>query len=372
MRSLIIIASCLLLANCATLPSDLVWRPWTRTLGSPDAVKTGSKLIVTVKQEGSILIGDQSLALGNLRRLTEELLARRGFQIGDDTSALKTVLTYRVDRHEQSEMSSSFQTAEQTSYSTSSRSGAGAGATTGLGVAIALSYEASKFKTSTRTVSDFEVKSSVYYEHFIAVDIYSPSGASIWKGEAAWQSSGFSEDGQYGYALRLIFSKLPKDETVYPIVKLVSEEGFDTFYQLYCAGKIVSSPALPSPVRFGSNKSRVEYWDKKEKAYIIEKPPELPLVVDLLWTSEEALPVGSEKYDNPLASQLWEKVELDGVYSVPGRKTPVPVSVTLAGKSDGYYVEKYGIISDSSYASYRTKIGVWKKAVAHFYDVYQH
>jgi len=359
-----------ILAGCgATVPRHHVWRPWTRTLTDQHQIKLGTTIKTTVSGQTEPLLGNEELLAGKLKDRIDSLLTRRGFVIGDENSELRLFLTYNTERRDRL-TSSSFQ--YSTSYSQAAlTTGTGAGATSGLGVSVATAV-AAIFQAS-QSVAGQVTEEITNYTHTLSMEILTKSGDVIWKGESTWDSYSISILHGITPALQLILSNLPSDPNVTPWVPEVKATHVINYYELECLDVWYNCPALPFRIFF----EQVPYTydrqvgDRIFKLESVDQAYALPAFVDLVQTSEYALPLGDDDWSDPLNVLLWKKTQLGGRYLLGPDRKSVNVLIKLVGKPEGYKVERCWLATDEEYRAYDSHLSEWKKTLEEFYDVFK-
>lgn len=347
--------------GCTTIPSVRVWRPWKRVMNSHE-IQLGAALRTEVNGQTEPLIGSEQLVAHRINEIVNDLLLRRGFRIMDDSYDYDLQVSYRTERHDRQISLSAFRSysANRTAFSTTSVSGINYG----LGVSIAREVGLLSMRMgSTALQVSGEVEQ---YVHIIATEIYEKQGGLLWKGETTWESENADIFLDLTPKLQLIFSNLPSDPEHFSEVEEIKPGHVFNYYRLECYRRWFSCPALPYRISFKLPPGR------RRIAPGINNPIALCAYVDLIQTAEYALPQGTSDWENPLDLKLWARVLLGGEYLLGPSKKPVNVLIELAGRTEGYYISKCWLASDTEYADFEGKISRWKETVREYYDVFQH
>ncbi len=360
----------LLIVGCATVPSYRVPQPWIRSLKSSQPIDPTKSIKIEVAGVTSPLLGNEQLTSEKLRSTLTQLIKRRGFTIATGDYDYLVKLSYKTDRADKMEFSSSISTANTQSSMISSQTGAGA--TSGLGVSIARAI--GLLSSSSSTVAAQSTEQMLSYTHTIAIEICGRDGGLLWKGESTWDSEELNLISRIIPAMQLILSDLPSDKTVRPEIPEVKETHVSNYYRLECYDFWFTCPALPYRIVFSDNNSRNSV-DKLLPISIPSGVSDLKAFagyVDLIQTAEYALPEGDESsWADPLKVSLWEKVTLGGQYLLGTQKNPISILISLIGKKDGYYIHECKIATDNEYAEYNKKLVNWRQALSNYYDVFK-
>lgn len=359
----LVIATALFMASCATAPLRTAWRPWSRVLGDLEGLRPGTTLALKVAGETEPLLGSERVLMVALEKELHTLLQRRGFVMRESGAEAVVTLHYRTSSRER--VNSTF-TAKQSQVhvqSTGSASGSG-----GQGVAIAAAVARAMGASSSSMTQT--TASRTVFEHVVALEIQLAGGEDVWKGESSWEGDDPDLLGRAPYALRLLCAELPHrmEPVVVPALKPDRQQDY---VSLEVAGRMFSPPALPNPVWFSttaSNSGQVVNLTYTMKA---EHRHALPAVVDLLTMAEYALPDTRKSWVNPTDPQLWRAVTLGGTYLVGAGKTPVKVLVELKGNPNGYLVHRCAVVEDAEYARFQADLDRWRTRLGEFFDLYQ-
>jgi hypothetical protein len=357
---MLLLFAVLLLGCTAVVPTIRVWRPWTRTLESPQVIRAHASISISVLGETSTLLGDEALLKDHIRAELGQLLERRGYQVVDAASDYHLTLRYHTREKETLRM---FSMADATSYSTSvSAVQSGAGAKSGLGIAVAQAV--ASMASASLTVAGTSLEKSTILVHTLALEL-ATTGNPVWKADVNWESS--NPDLLYNLKsnLQTALSSIPADTAVVPTVLTVKRSHARNFVRLYCEDTWFSCPALPFWISLENETvGRVEVFESDFDSTA------LAAFVDLIQTAEYAVPEGDDDWTDPLKPGLWKKVLLGGRYRLLPDNRMVNVFVRLRGNSAGYRASRCWIASDAEYEIFRGRLSLWQQALQRYYDVF--
>ena len=358
--SLLILAQ--LFAGCMTLPSQQVWRPWTRTFNGQGKLPVYSKIFVKVKGHTSSLVGNEDLLQNDIKERVSDLLERRGYRISENPKDYNLLLIYETYRNDK--VNSYSEASTRSSNLAVSYNGYKSNAALGIMIASAVfglaNQSASKVSNSTETVES--------YTHIISLEILNYDSTSIWKGESTWDSYNIDLTTDMMPALQILMSWLPSDKTTYPSVAEVKETKKDNYYNLNCKGRSFSCPALPYKIAFNYHYALETDRNVKSPKSVIDAKA-YDAYLDLIHTAEYALPLGDDDYSFPLDEKLWADVEIGGKYLIGNDKQPTNILIKLTGEPTGYKIEKCWIASTEEYRHFETQLFTWQNALKEYYDL---
>ncbi len=358
------------LGGCAKVPTNKVWRPWVRTLKTKE-IKKESSFSIIIEGETLPLLSDDKILKKNLRKQVKYLLLRRGFSIENNNPDYKLTLHYRTTRHDKLKSTSYFRHKSNSYYYSNVYAGSGAASYTGLGTSIALAVGEVAAQALTKNESEAEsvkvTKDIRNYIHTISIEIKDKSGQLIWQGDSTWDSTELDLKKEIQSALQLIISNLPSDDII-PHIKKVKQKKAVNYCDINIRGIWFASPALPYKIRFDYYANQDRYTMPKNSK--IENTEALEAYVDLIKTTEFALPQGSNDYFDPLNKKIWKKVMLGGEYYLTPGEEKVKILIKLKGESNGYIVDKCWIATEEEYKNFTKNMNIWKEALREYYDVY--
>jgi hypothetical protein len=356
----------LLMDSCVTVPSLRVSQPWVRSLISNQTIDPTKTIKIEVSGSTSPLLGNEQLTSEKLNSSLAHLITRRGFTINNRSYDYLVKLCYKTDRNDKMRLSSTVASTNSQAYVISTS--AGVGTTSGLGVSIARAIGALASRSST--VANQTADQILSYTHTIAIELSNKDGAILWKGESTWDSEELNLISGIIPALQLILSDLPSDKAVRPEVPEVKDTHVINYYRLECKGVWFTCPALPYRILFANNDFASAHEVLLPEG--VSNPNAFATYVDLIQTSEYALPDGDEgDWKDPLDISLWKKVTLGGQYFLGPQKTPVNILIELTGKSDGYYINKCKVATDTEFLVFSAKLARWREMLTDYYDFYQ-
>ncbi len=362
-KTLIAVILVLTIGCTPITPEVRIWQPWTRIGGEINSV---CDLSVSVEIESNILPADNSLLVQNVQSQIENLLHRRGFTISNDLNNPRNFrASIHTVRRDQLRTGYHYRPKYTVSYIQGSSS-----TTSSAGVAIATILSSLDIKRTVQTYTD--IHTSEGYTHTLALGIFE-SEDLIWQGESSWDSDSPDVRDQLVSALQLLLSSLPSSENVVPEVKAVIRNKAKNFYDVYCAKRWFSCPALPYRIAFSPPSQWKETW-KGEYSQLnysgIENSEAMSAYVDLLSTSEYALPRGRTKYDQPLNDLLWSKVQVGGSYDIDGLGV-TNIIIDLKGYTWGYGVTKCRIADAKEWEKFEKRQDDWEGALKEFFNFYE-
>ena len=354
------IISVVLFFSCATVPTHQAWRPWTRTLESDD-IPLGARLRTTVSGETDPLLGDDELTAGEIEKIADDLLGRRGFTVDDSDPEYDLRVSYYTERKDKLFSMSTASYRSTSLVISASESGARSGLWVALARAVGIAFL--KSETSASQTSE----TSVFYTHAVSAEMHNGDGHVVWKGESTWDTWNLDIIADIVPALQLILSDLPCDSSARPAGPEVKLTHAVNYFQLECEGNWFSCPALPFRIRFDPPMSVKEPDDLRS----VKNPEALAAYVDVIQTAEYALPQGDKNWGDPIRPDLWKRVLLGGQYNLEPHGRPVSVLIKLLGESRGYKIEKCWVASVDEWADFRVKMSEWRKALEDYYDVFE-
>ncbi|HTY12021.1 MAG TPA: hypothetical protein VMF88_13245 [Bacteroidota bacterium] len=352
--------------GCVTVPSLRVSQPWVRSLKSNQVIDPTKAVKIEVSGSTSPLLGNEQLTSEQLNSSLTHLITRRGFTVNSRAYDYVVKLSYKTDRNDKMRLSSTVTSAHSQAYMISTT--AGVGTSSGLGVSIARAIGALASRSST--VASQSADQTPSYTHTIAIELSNRDGAILWKGESTWDSEELNLISGIIPALQLILSNLPADRSVRPEIPEVKETHVTNYYRLECVDVWFTCPALPYRILFADFSSSSPYRGAVPDRVLNQNA--FATYVDLIQTSEYALPDGDENdWKDPLDVSLWKKVTLGGQYLLGPQKTPVNIIIELTGQSDGYYINRCKIATDTEYLVFSAKLARWREILTNYYDFYQ-
>lgn len=361
----IIILTCVLAVGCTSVPTVRVARPWIRALKSTDTIAVGSKLKIEVSGNTLPLLGGEDLTIQGIRDKITFLLRRRGYVIENSSYDYAVQLSYKTERADKLQLSSTVSSASRVNMAFATNSVAGA--TSGLGVSIARAVGAITNQSSI--VSEQSAEQMLSYSHTISIEIRNRTGKLVWKGESTWDSENLDLLSRLLPALQLILSDLPSDKKFRPDVPEVKGSHTENYYRLEVLDTWFTCPALPFRIWFKEPEPGTN-----SKPYIpssVHTANALGAYLDLLQTAEYALPSGDDDdWKNPIRISLWEKVMIGGQYLLGPHRQPINVLIKLSSRSAGYIVDGCWVATDEQYAQFQEKLSRWQNALTDYFDVF--
>jgi hypothetical protein len=361
---LLLITSFQFFTGCVTVPTHLIWRPWTRTFESDTTLPLYANLHVDVKGNTLALIGDEKLFQNDLRETVTNLLERRGFRVSNGTADYNLSLNYKTVRNDKiNSYSESSANSKNTSIGYS-----GYGSNSALGVLVAgailgiANQSTATLQNSTETVES--------YTHIISMEVYRRDNSLVWEGESAWDSYNLDLSTDINPALQILMSWLPNDNTTIPRVPEVKESKKDNYYNLNCKAKFFSCPALPYRIAFNYYLALIRDKNVESPDYVVD-PRAYDAFLDLLQSAEYALPLGADDYSFPLEKGLWTEVEIGGKYYIGKDKQPTNILIRLEGEESGYKIVKCWVAGKDEYGAFESRLFQWRSALNDYYNLRQ-
>ena len=352
----------LLLIGCSTTPNYQIWQPWTRIINLNNQLPYKSDIKLIVVGENTSLLGNNSLLSNDIRDTFKYLLKRRGYNIVDDSEQFTFILKYRTERKDKLRSSSSVISANESVSGLLSSTGS----LTSLGLGVSLAQAISVEGNSSALISQNSMETTTSYTHTISIEINNNDKETIWLGESTWDSNNINLQTEILPSIQVLLSSLPKDNEYIPVVKKLKDGKERNFYLLRCKDKWFSCPALPYKIKF----KKLEDFDNI-LPLSVKNSEALPAYIDLIQTSEYALPKGSKDLkSNPLNIFLWKKVQLGGKYKLNSSEE-VNVLINLVGESSGYLIDKCWIASDAEYAKFEEQLRDWQLILIDYFDYYE-
>lgn len=355
---------CLLILSCTQVPEIEVWRPWTRTLPIQNTIITDSELDVEVSGATNPLIGSEKLLHNEITQTLKLLFIRRGFHIVDNNSIYKVKLEYNTERNKT--FSSNYNSLSNNYLLSEYNTLTGTGITQGLGVSVATTL--SKLISKSTSISKVQVQTQNNFIHTISIEIVDNNQKVIWKGESTWESNSIDIRNYLVTALQVLLSDLPSSDFI-PHVQKIKQSHASNYYTLNCMNRWFACPALPYRIYFAAVRP-ADLLDNKLPPSI-ENVSALEAYVDLIQTAEYVLPKGSNNLNDPLNTDIWRKAQLGQQYYLGKDKQRVNILINLTGESDGYYIDKAWIATDSEYSIFQKEFNSWKEILIRYYDYYQ-
>ncbi len=358
---LLLIIGISIFLSCTQVPKYEIWRPWTRSLSSTEKIVLGKSIKINIEGKTNPLLGKEQILRREMRSILINLLQRRGFKITNQTPDYKLIFSYNTDHEIRSSSSSTILSDNLSAFSFGTLSGTGY--SSGLGVSIASAVSKA---ISQSTLFSKQVKvDRDNYVHTISIDILDKNNKIIWVGDSKWDSRSVDIRTDIFSAIQILLSDLPSDESIFPRVREVKKDYALNYYRIYCWNNWFACPALPyriyfSDLRGNSKIPNSVYNNMAFAAYL-----------DLMQTTEYALPVGIKNAKSPLNRDLWKKVLLGGEYYIGDSNKEYKILIKLKGESSGYIIEKCWIASDEEYQDYQEKIMRWKDFLKDYYNVYK-
>ena len=360
--SILIILIVFLLPGCSTTPQYQIWQPWTRIINSNDQLPYKSDIKLIVVGENASLLGNNSLLSNDIKDTFGYLLKRRGYNIVNNSEQFIFILKYRTERKDKLRSSSSIiSTNESVSGLLSST-----GSLTSLGLGVSLAQAISIEGNSSALASQNTMETITSYTHTISIEINNNDKETIWLGESTWDSKNIDLQTEILPSIQVLLSSLPKDDKYIPTVNKLVDGKERNFYLLRCKDRWFSCPALPYKIKF----KKLEDFDAI-LPLSVKNSEALPAYIDLIQTSEYALPKGSRNpKSNPLNSFLWKKVQLGGKYKLNSSEE-VNVLINLVGEPTGYLIDKCWIATDAEYSKFEEQLIGWQLILIDYYDYYE-
>jgi hypothetical protein len=350
--------------GCSTTPEVRVWQPWTKVSGE---VNTIGDIQVSVDYESNPFPGSNVLKESNVESVLEELLLRRGYNVSNDpTTSMRLLASLHTTRRDHLQTGYQYRPRYSAKYLQGSVI-----ATHSVGVTIATIISSLDIKRGPQALTDIHTREG--YTHTLGIMI-SDGNNILWKGESTWDSVDPDIQSHFIPSVQLLFSSLPANPEVLPKVREVNpDKGFD-FFLLNCWNRWFSCPALPYRIVFTRPTQGGAVSNRASSPFIttsdIQNEEAFAAYVDLLNTSEFALPKGNSKYNYPLDDVLWKKVQLGGVYDIEG-KGITKILIDLEGYSGGYEVRKCRIPSSEEWTEYVEKKAEWESALGELFSFWE-
>ena len=348
--SIIIILIVFLLSGCSTTPYHQIWQPWTRIINSNDQLPYKCDIKLIVVGENTPLLGNNALLSNDIKDTFGYLLKRRGYNIVNNSDQFIFILKYKTERKDKLRSSSSLISANESVSGLLSSSGS----LTSWGLGVSLAQAISVEGNSSALVSQNTMETITSYTHTISIEINNNT-ETIWLGESTWDSKYLNLQTEILPSIQVLLSRLPNDKEYVPDVKKLKDGKERNFFLLRCKDNWFSCPALPYKIKF----KKLEDFDDI-LPLSVKNSEALPAYIDLIQTSEYALPKGSKDLkSNPLNNFLWKKVQLGGKYKLNSNEE-VNVLINLSGEPSGYLIDKCWIASDAEYAKFEEQLIDWQ------------
>ncbi|MBD3404274.1 hypothetical protein GF420_15400 [candidate division GN15 bacterium] len=376
MRYIVLLLTGLILSGCGpTIPHEIAWRPWTRSLESDAAPTPGMSLSVHVNGESLPLLGSEVLLQNRIKGGVSELLVRRGYAIADSSVDLIVSVAYKTERFRELEVSSYHSSVALSDLYAATASGSGSASVSGdygsgsAGVAIASTV--ARLLSIKSDVSSQTTRERTKYVHTLAIDMSSKDGQALWKGESTWATRTPDISGDIIGVSQLLLSELPADTSIIPRVPELKSSHFTNFLAEFCVNNYFSCPALPYriyfPVSLYGWGTRIQ-WSSVE---YIKDPRALAAFVDLVQTAEYALPTGGKEYEDPVDFELWERARLGGKYYLGEAHEPVYVIVDLYGTSTAYRVSSCRVVSQEEFSGFEEQLADWRQQIIQYFEMFR-
>lgn len=348
----------LLLTGCATTPVTNSWRPWT-IVRQPRGVVLDSIISLEVSGVSGPLLGDNYLLNQSIYNTTQFLLSRKGYNVVDSIRDSHMTISYKTKEVVLNNLSL-YNTSIYRSYKyLGSQTG-------GYGVAVINRILDMSYNLNAQTL---DISTKIYYEHSLSIKI-AYNDNMVLKGESLWISNRVNIDNDIITPLQMILSNISVRNDIVPVVNKVIKHKARNYYYINCFNRVFSCPALPYNIRFNSYQDYNLLADYSLPS-TIKNPEALDAIVDLIRTSEYALPKGLKDYSNPLKKNLWRKAQLGGTYKLGISGDTVNILVDLVGDVNGYRITKARIASNDEYNEYRQNMKLWKTALKDYFTVFK-
>lgn len=351
----------LLLTGCgATTPTLQVPKPWTRTFGEPQNIEKSSTIFLHIEGEEKQLLLNNSLLNEEIYNIIGSQLQRRNFSLSDNRENADYLLKVRFLSKEvqvmRSELST-YQSSSQLNYS---------GTSTGILAALAVGAQSSSNKLSTKT----ETSSQTVYRNVVGFVIENANEEIIWTGESTWESSNVDILSLFPTVSQILLSNLPGYGEVTPRVPAVNPEKEENYYKLYIQGRYFVGPSLPYIINFERSLNEPGSLNQDLKIEGVSDPRISYAVIDLIQTTEYAVPKDPD-YDDPLSTRQWNRVILGGRYYIGDDSQPSNILVELRGSKNGYTIKNAKIASQTEYSSFLQELSKWQDTLNEYYNVFE-
>ena len=340
----------IMITSCATVPIVRDWRPWYRIDGKSNIINVGSKIKLDLVSSNKVLIGSDSLEKEIIKKNINNLLKRKGYEVVNENQDYTLSITYDISKIDQLNM--------QTSYGSSSFGS----------ISNAYGVNTAYLISSRSNFTETKINSSAGYYNVLSVESFNKNNDIIWKGNAIWESNSIEIENGIYFAIKVLMSDLPKKQNNINIADEVKESHALNYLNVNGLYPF-SSPGVPykiyilDPLNIGV----IQHYFPSN----IADKKIIAACFDMITNAEYALPNGGlfTDYSNPLDKGLWGKLQLGGQYLIGEKMTNVLID--LNGKDFGYKVDNCKIASDEDYKNYMTKLTLWEKSLADFYDFYK-
>ena len=342
--------------GCTSVHPIPIPRQWARQLGDPTSIKLNSTIQIEVKGQTDPMVGGEELVQHELKLILSDLLIRRGNNISDLNPDSKMILYYKTVRAEKTKTSiTSTFSSDNVSY-------------LGIGVRAAQSINASSIGSQT----EINYSKETWYTHTIAIEAFH-GGLAVWKGESIWDSQDPDILEGSKSALQFPLAYLIKDNNHAINIPEVKESHFLDFFTIKCKQRWFTCPGLPYRVAFPRYVGFAGAWnyveDIKELPKYIQNPENISAYIDLVETSETALPTGAGDLKNPFDINLWKQITLGGLYSISGKTKKI--IVLLSSTPVGYIVTSCKETDDSDWQKYQSDLGIWNSKLREHWSMYK-
>ena len=350
-----------LLTGCgATTPTLQVPKPWTRTFGEPQNIEKSSTIFLQIEGEEKQLLLNNSLLDDEIFNIIESQLKRRNFSLTEIEEDSDYILNVRFLSKEvqvmRSELST-YQSSSQMNYS---------GTSTGILAALAVGAQSSSSKLSTKT----ETSSQTVYRNVVGFVVKTSDENIIWTGESTWESSNVDILSLFPTVSQILLSNLPGYGEVIPRVTAVNPEKEENYYKLYIQGRYFVGPSLPYVINFERSLTEPGATTRDLKIEGVSDPRISYAVIDLIQTTEYAVPKEPD-YDDPLSTRQWNRVILGGRYYIGDDSQPSNILVELRGSKSGYTIKNAKIASQTEYGIFLQDLSKWQNTLNEYYNVFE-
>jgi hypothetical protein len=234
----------------------------------------------------------------------------------------------------------------------------------GVSIAQAIGVIAATSAASSVTSTSFDVDT---YCHVLAFEIYNNDKILQSKTDITWNSRQLDILDGITVSMQTAFSALPSDMMIVPNVPKIKDGRANDYFNTSIKSRSFNSPALPYKTRFRA------VFDGNYNYTLagIDDKYAIMAYIDLLQTSEFALPLNDKKWNTPMDPNIWKNVMLGGKYLLGDKKEPINILIKLQSDQSGYNVINCKVVSNAEYEQFLTLMNKWKKTLYDYFDFYE-
>lgn len=350
-------------SGCTTIQPGAAWRPWTRTVGNAGDIRP-AEYTLHVEGVDSTTAGEGQALNRELGAILEDMLLRHGYPRVEDSATYAVTLRYRAGIHRYLDFKTvvNNETTSTTTWETVVRERKDHRQEGGERRLDTVVVGSTGSTASSTVVNSSTEKTS--YDYTVTIELQDSAGVMLWQADAMWSSPARNIIDQIFQPLKLLVHELPSIP-VPTRVQRVREDRAAAFYDLHCAGKYFSSPAVPYNIRFRE-------WEECERT--LSDPYAFEAYIDLLEYAGTAVPLldYGMHYSDIKDDAPAEKLMLGGQYLIGDAEEPVFILLTLADSNEGCYeVNEAYVATEDEYVDYLYRLEQWRANRRARYQVYE-